>query len=99
MGAKAAVAPGKASDKAVRQELTRILGSKTFSQVDRKRFVGFIVTRRRQARRRPEGTVIGVRVLWKRASTPPTPLSASGAPPRTRLALTTLTKAMATRSW
>ena len=46
MGAKAAVAaPGKISDKAVRQQLTRILASKTFSQVDRlKRFVDFVVS-------------------------------------------------------
>jgi serine/threonine-protein kinase len=43
MGAKAA-APTKISDKAIRQELTRILVSKTFSQVERlKRFVSFIV--------------------------------------------------------
>jgi hypothetical protein len=43
MGAKAA-APAKISDKAIRQELTRILVSKTFSQVERlKRFISFIV--------------------------------------------------------
>jgi TolB-like protein/Flp pilus assembly protein TadD len=44
MGAKAGVAPGKISDKLVRQQLSRILASKTFSQVERlKRFVSFIV--------------------------------------------------------
>ena len=36
--------PDKLSDKVVRQQLTRILGSKTFSQVERlKRFISFIV--------------------------------------------------------
>ena len=73
MGAKAAVAPGKASDKAVRQELTRILGSKTFSQVDRlKRFVDFIVTESVDGRGGDlKEYVIGVQVFGKEAGFDP----------------------------
>lgn len=45
MGSRsAALSPGRVSDKLVRQQLSRILSSKTFSQVERlKRFVSFIV--------------------------------------------------------
>ena len=45
MGSRSAtLPPAKLPDKAVRQQLSRILASKTFSQVERlKRFVGFIV--------------------------------------------------------
>src|SRR4030095_9912619 len=45
MGSRSAtLPPDKLSDKVVRQELSRILGSKTFSQVERlKRFINFIV--------------------------------------------------------
>jgi serine/threonine-protein kinase len=44
MGTKA-VGPAKISDKTVRQQLTRILVSKTFGQVERlKRFVSFIIS-------------------------------------------------------
>lgn len=73
MGAKAAVAPGKISDKAVRQELTRILGSKTFSQVDRlKRFVDFIVTETVDGRGGDlKEYVIGVQVFGKEPSFDP----------------------------
>ena len=73
MGAKAAVAPGKISDKAVRQELTRILGSKTFSQVDRlKRFVDFIVTETVDGRGGDlKEYVIGVQVFGKEAGFDP----------------------------
>lgn len=73
MGAKAAVAPGKISDKAVRQELTRILGSKTFSQVDRlKRFVDFIVTETVEGRGGDlKEYVIGVQVFGKEPSFDP----------------------------
>jgi TolB-like protein len=73
MGAKAAVAPGKISDKAVRQELTRILDSKTFSQVDRlKRFVDFIVTETVDGRGGDlKEYVIGVQVFGKEPSFDP----------------------------
>ena len=45
MGARTAtLLPGKTSDKAVRLHLSRILDSKTFSQVERlKLFINFIV--------------------------------------------------------
>ena len=45
MGPRSAtLSPAKLSDKLVRQQLSRILASKTFHQVDRlKRFVTFIV--------------------------------------------------------
>jgi len=74
MGAKAAVvAPGKVSDKAVRQQLTRILASKTFSQVDRlKRFVDFIVGETVEGRGSElKEYVIGVQVFGKAASFDP----------------------------
>ena len=46
MGSRSAtVPPAKVADKAIRQQLSRILASKTFSQVDRlKRFISFIVS-------------------------------------------------------
>lgn len=74
MGAKSAVAaPGKISDKAVRQQLTRILASKTFSQVDRlKRFVDFIVTETVDGRGGDlKEYVIGVQVFGKEAAFDP----------------------------
>jgi len=74
MGAKSAVAtPGKISDKAVRQQLTRILTSKTFSQVDRlKRFVDFIVTETNEGRGGDlKEYVIGVQVFGKEAGFDP----------------------------
>lgn len=73
MGAKAAVAQGKIPDKAVGQELARILGSKTFSQVDRlKRFVDFIVTETVNGRGGDlKEYVIGVQVFDKEPSFDP----------------------------
>lgn len=71
MGAKAAVAaPGKISDKAVRQQLARILTSKTFSQVDRlKRFVDFVVSETVAGHGSDlKEYVIGVQVFGKEAS-------------------------------
>ena len=68
MGAKSAViTPGKISDKAARQQLTRILTSKTFSRVDRlKRFVDFIVTESVEGRGGDlKEYVIGVQVFGK----------------------------------
>ena len=68
MGAKSAViTPGKISDKAVRQQLTRILTSKTFSRVDRlRRFVDFIVTESVEGRGGDlKEYVIGVQVFGK----------------------------------
>src|SRR5690349_21889068 len=73
MGVKAAVAPGKIPDKALRQQLTRILNSKTFSQVDRlKRFVDFIVTETVDGRGGDlKEYVIGVQVFGKEAGFDP----------------------------
>src|SRR6187431_2274880 len=74
MATKSAVAAtGNASDKAVRQQLTRILTSKTFSQVDRlKRFVDFIVTESVEGRGSDlKEYVIGVQVFGKETSFDP----------------------------
>ena len=74
MGARSAVAsPAKISDKAVRQQLARILSSKTFSQVDRlKRFVDFIVEETVAGRGGDlKEYVIGVQVFGKEASFDP----------------------------
>lgn len=74
MGSRSAViAPGRISDKAVRQQLTRILVSKTFAQVDRlKRFVDFIVTETVEGRGGDlKEYVIGVQVFGKEASFDP----------------------------
>src|SRR5262245_31238027 len=45
MGSRSAtLSPGRVSDKLIRQQLSRVLSSKTFSQVERlKRFISFIV--------------------------------------------------------
>ncbi len=69
----AASAPGKIADKAVRQQLARILVSKTFSQVDRlKRFVDFIVGETVAGRGGDlKEYVIGVQVFGKEASFDP----------------------------
>ena len=91
MGAKSAViSPGKISDKAVRQQLTRILVSKTFAQVDRlKRFVDFIVTETVEGRSGDlKEYVIGVQVLGKEASFDPRTdpiIRVQARRPRTRL--------------
>ena len=74
MGARAAaIAPGKIPDKAVRQQLNRILASKTFLQVDRlKRFVGFIVGETLAGRGGDlKEYVIGVQVFGKESSFDP----------------------------
>ena len=74
MGAKSAViTPGKISDRAVRHQLTRILASKTFGQVDRlKRFVDFIVSETVEGRGGDlKEYVIGVQVFGKEASFDP----------------------------
>src|SRR4029078_9470574 len=74
MGSRSAtLAPAKLSDKLVRQQLSRILASKTFAQVERfKRFVSVIVGETVAGR----GTdlkeyVIGVQVFGKEASFDP----------------------------
>lgn len=74
MSTKSAVAaPGKISDKAVRQQLTRILASRTFSQVDRlKRFADFIVIETVEGRGGDlKEYVIGVQVFGKEAAFDP----------------------------
>lgn len=74
MGARTAtISPGKVSEKAVRQQLNRILASKTFSQVDRlKRFVGFIVGETVSGRGGDlKEYVIGVQVFGKEPSFDP----------------------------
>jgi len=74
MGSRpATLSPAKLSDKLVRQQLSRILASKTFAQVERlKRFVSFVVGETVAGR----GTdlkeyVIGVQVFGKEASFDP----------------------------
>ena len=65
--------PDKLSDKVVRQQLTRILGSKTFSQVERlKRFISFIVGETVGGRGGDlKEYVIGVQVFGKEPSFDP----------------------------
>jgi TolB-like protein len=66
-------APGKIPEKAIRQQLTRILSSKTFHQVDRlKRFASFIVLEAVAGRGGDlKEYVIGVQVFGKEASFDP----------------------------
>jgi len=74
MGARSAtLTPSKVSDKAVRQQLNRILASKTFGQVDRlKRFVSFIVSECVSGRGGDlKEYVIGVQVFGKEPSFDP----------------------------
>jgi len=74
MGARSAtLTPGKVSDKAVRQQLNRILASKTFGQVDRlKRFISFIVGEAAAGRAGElKEYVIGVQVFGKEPSFDP----------------------------
>jgi serine/threonine-protein kinase len=74
MGSRAAIlSPGKVSDKLVRQQLSRILSSKTFSQVERlKRFVSFIVGETISGRGGDlKEYVIGVQVFSKEPSFDP----------------------------
>jgi len=81
MAVKTAAAPAKSpvttkadkSDKAVRQQLDRILGSATFQQVERlKRFIGFIVTEAAAGRSDElKEYVVGVQVFGKEPSFDP----------------------------
>ena len=74
MGTRSAtLPPGKTSDKVVRQQLSRILGSKTFSQVERlKRFINFIVGETVGGRGGDlKEYVIGVQVFGKEPSFDP----------------------------
>src|SRR5262245_49479275 len=67
------LSPSKVSDKLVRQQLSRILASKTFAQVERlKRFVSFIVAESIGGRGGElKEYVIGVQVFGKEASFDP----------------------------
>ena len=71
--APATLPPGKTSDKVVRQQLSRILASKTFSQVERlKRFINFIVGETVAGRGGDlKEYVIGVQVFGKEPSFDP----------------------------
>src|SRR5678815_2259153 len=81
MAVKTAAAPAKSpaatrgdkSDKAIRQQLDRILGSATFQQVERlKRFIGFIVTEAVEGRSDElKEYVVGVQVFGKEPSFDP----------------------------
>jgi len=74
MGSRSAtLPPAKASDKLVRQQLSRILSSKTFSQVERlKRFVSFIAGEMVAGRGGDlKEYVIGVQVFGKESSFDP----------------------------
>ena len=74
MGSRSAtLSPAKLSDKLVRQQLSRILASKTFHQVDRlKRFVTFIVDETLDGRGGDlKEYVIGVQVFGKEPSFDP----------------------------
>jgi serine/threonine-protein kinase len=73
MALKAVPPPGKLPEKAIRQQLNRILASKTFAQVDRlKRFVSFIVLEAAAGRGGDlKEYVIGVQVFGKDPSFDP----------------------------
>ena len=74
MGSRAAtLSSNKVSDKLVRQQLSRVLASKTFSQVERlKRFIGFIVGETVSGRGGElKEYVIGVQVFGKEPSFDP----------------------------
>src|SRR4029079_9444158 len=74
MTSKAAVsAPAKLPDKAIRQQLNRVSGSKTFAPVDRpRRFLSFIVAEAVGGRGGElKEYVIGVQVFGKEASFDP----------------------------
>jgi TolB-like protein/Flp pilus assembly protein TadD len=74
MGSRSAtLPPSKLSDKVVRQQLSRVLASKTFSQVERlKRFIGFIVGETVSGRGGElKEYVIGVQVFGKEPSFDP----------------------------
>jgi serine/threonine-protein kinase len=69
----AAPAPGKDSEKAIRQQLERVLSSVTFQQVERlKRFISFIVTEAAAGRSDElKEYVVGVQVFGKEPSFDP----------------------------
>jgi len=74
MGSRSAtLSPSKASDKLIRQQLNRLLASKTFAQVERlKRFITFIVDETIAGRGGElKEYVIGVQVFGKEASFDP----------------------------
>jgi TolB-like protein/Flp pilus assembly protein TadD len=73
MAVKAAVGPAKSSEKAIRQQLERILSSSTFQQVERlKRFITFIVTEAAAGRGDElKEYVVGVQVFGKESSFDP----------------------------
>ena len=73
MAVKTAAAPGKSSEKAVKQQLDRILGSATFQQVERlKRFITFIITEAAAGRADElKEYVVGVQVFGKESSFDP----------------------------
>src|SRR5438105_3954170 len=73
MAVKAAAAPAKISEKAIRQQLERMLSSATFQQVERlKRFITFIVTEAAGGRGDElKEYVVGVQVFGKEPSFDP----------------------------
>ena len=73
MAVKAAAAPAKTSEKAIRQQLERILASATFQQVERlKRFISFIVIEAASGRSDElKEYVVGVQVFGKESSFDP----------------------------
>ena len=73
MAVKTAAAPGKSSERVVKQQLDRILGSATFQQVERlKRFIAFIVTEAAAGRADElKEYVVGVQVFGKESSFDP----------------------------
>ena len=73
MAVKTAAAPAKNSEKAIRQQLERILSSATFQQVERlKRFISFIVTEAAAGRSDElKEYVVGVQVFGKEPSFDP----------------------------
>ena len=73
MAVKAAAGPPRTSEKAIRQQLDRILSSATFQQVERlKRFVSFIVTEGAAGRGDElKEYVVGVQVFGKESSFDP----------------------------
>ena len=73
MAVKAAAGPPRTSEKAIRQQLDRILSSATFQQVERlKRFISFIVTEAAAGRGDElKEYVVGVQVFGKESSFDP----------------------------
>jgi serine/threonine-protein kinase len=73
MALKTAAAPAKTSEKAIRQQLERIVSSATFQQVERlKRFISFIVTEAAAGRGDElKEYVVGVQVFGKEPSFDP----------------------------